>query len=181
MCRMAEHGGSTGCRKFDHLIAVTSRHLCQPPFRSSLSASVGITRRLLSYGKKDLMEDDYLFFAKDALTICREHGVRCVLHTFTRAALQLDHPYLHLPLAALQKEGGKPDGIRILGSSIHSVSEAQEAERLGADYLTAGHIYATDCKAGVPPRGLDFLEEVCRSVQIPVYGIGGVRIGSGPA
>ena len=73
----------------------------------------------------------------------------------------------------------KPDGIKILGSSIHSVSDAQEAERLGADYLTAGHIYATDCKAGVPPRGLDFLEEVCRSVQIPVYGIGGVRIGSG--
>ena len=71
------------------------------------------------------------------------------------------------------------DGIKILGSSIHSVSEAQEAQRLGADYLTAGHIYATDCKAGVPPRGLDFLEEVCRSVQIPVYGIGGVRIGSG--
>jgi len=78
-----------------------------------------------------------------------------------------------------QKEGGKPDGIKILGSSIHSVSEAQEAERLGADYLTAGHIYATDCKAGVPPRGLDFLEEVCQSVQIPVYGIGGVRIESG--
>ena len=31
----------------------------------------------------------------------------------------------------------------------------------------------------MPPRGLDFLEEVCRSVQIPVYGIGGVRIESG--
>ena len=28
---------------------------------------------------------------------------------------------------------------------------------------------------GLPPRGLDFLREVCRSVDIPVYAIGGIR------
>ena len=125
MCRMAEHGGSTGCRKFDHLIAVTSRHLCQRPFTEQLERICRHHPKAVILREKDLMEDDYLFFAKDALTICREHGVRCVLHTFTKAALQLEHPYLHLPLAALQKESGKPDGIKILGSSIHSVSEAQ--------------------------------------------------------
>ena len=86
--------------------------------------------------------------------------------------------YVHKSSFAVGTSLSPSDGIKILGSSIHSVSEAQEAQRLGADYLTAGHIYATDCKAGVPPRGLDFLEEVCRSVQIPVYGIGGVQIGS---
>ena len=102
-----------------------------------------------------------------------------MLQTFLNAVRVLEHPYLHLPLAALQKEGGKPSGVELLGVSVHSVAEAQEAERLGADYLTAGHIYATDCKAGLPPRGLEFLEEVCRSVQVPVYGIGGVHIGSG--
>ena len=105
MCRMAEHGGSTGCRKFDHLIAVTSRHLCQRPFPEQLERICRHHPKAVILREKDLMEDDYLFFAKDALTICREHGVRCVLHTFTKAALQLEHPYLHLPLAALQKEG----------------------------------------------------------------------------
>ena len=128
------------------------------------------------------MEDDYLFFAKDALTICREHGVRCVLHTFTKAALQLEHPYLHLPLAALQKEGGKPDGIEDqLGSSIHSVSEAQEAERLGADDLTAGHI-AMRRIVKQEYRRVDWisLKKWCGCGRTsPVYGIGGVRIGSG--
>ena len=101
MCRMAEHGGSTGCRKFDHLIAVTGRHLCQRPFPEQLERICRHHPKAVILREKDLMEDDYLFFAKDALTICREHGVRCVLHTFTRAALQLEHPYLHLPLAAL--------------------------------------------------------------------------------
>lgn len=38
------------------------------------------------------------------------------------------------------------------------------------------HILATDCKKGVPPRGLTYLEEVCNAVSIPVYGIGGITI-----
>lgn len=45
---------------------------------------------------------------------------------------------------------------------------------LGATYITAGHIFATDCKKGVPPRGLDFLSSVCSFVNIPVYAIGGI-------
>ncbi len=66
-----------------------------------------------------------------------------------------------------------------VGCSIHSVEEAKEAQKLGATYLTAGHIYTTDCKKGLPPRGLDFLREVCNAVTIPVYAIGGIHAGTG--
>ena len=62
----------------------------------------------------------------------------------------------------------------MLGASCHSVAEAVEAERLGCTYITAGHIFDTDCKKGVPGRGLSFLQEVCETVRIPVYAIGGV-------
>ena len=64
----------------------------------------------------------------------------------------------------------------VAGTSVHSVEEAVEAEKLGASYISAGHIFSTDCKKGMPPRGLDFLKDVCRSVSIPVYAIGGIRI-----
>ena len=63
-----------------------------------------------------------------------------------------------------------------IGTSVHSVEDALEAQKLGATYITAGHIYATDCKKGLPPRGLDFLRDVCRAVDIPVYAIGGIKI-----
>ena len=66
-----------------------------------------------------------------------------------------------------------------IGCSIHSVEEAVEAQKLGASYITAGHIYATDCKKGLPPRGLEFLENVCKAVKIPVYAIGGIHPGTG--
>ncbi len=65
--------------------------------------------------------------------------------------------------------------FRILGASCHSVEDALEAQSLGCTYITAGHIFATDCKRGAPPRGLSFLREVCESVSIPVYAIGGIN------
>ena len=61
-----------------------------------------------------------------------------------------------------------------IGASVHSVEEATEAVTLGATYLIAGHIFSTDSKKGVPPRGLSFLKQVCDAVPIPVFAIGGI-------
>jgi thiamine-phosphate pyrophosphorylase len=63
---------------------------------------------------------------------------------------------------------------RRLGVSVHSISEALEAELLGATYLIAGNIYETDCKKGLPGKGLEYLRDVCAAVSIPVYAIGGI-------
>ena len=60
------------------------------------------------------------------------------------------------------------------GISVHSKEEAIQAQQLGATYLIAGHIYQTQSKPGIPPKGLDYLEEIVQAVEIPVYAIGGV-------
>lgn len=64
------------------------------------------------------------------------------------------------------------------GASCHSVEDALCAYKLGCDYVTAGHVYITDCKKGLAPRGIDFLKKMCDSVPIPVYGIGGIGLES---
>ena len=63
-----------------------------------------------------------------------------------------------------------PDGAYILcaDSGLHL------AERLGCSYVTLGHIYATACKLGLPPRGRDLLRRACAAARIPVYAIGGI-------
>jgi thiamine-phosphate pyrophosphorylase len=68
-----------------------------------------------------------------------------------------------------------------IGTSVHSVREAIQAQKAGATVLTAGHIFETDCKKGLPGRGLDFLKNVSEAVTIPVYGIGGVTPDNLPA
>ena len=63
-----------------------------------------------------------------------------------------------------------------VGTSVHSTEQLRQAESRGADYVTAGHIFATDCKKGIPPRGIAFLADICKQTDLPVYAIGGIDL-----
>ncbi|MGG4401970.1 thiamine phosphate synthase [Paenibacillus amylolyticus] len=65
-----------------------------------------------------------------------------------------------------------------LGVSVHSIDEAKIAEERGADYLFFGHVYSTNSKPDLEPRGLYALAEVCSAVSIPVMAIGGIEPGN---
>ena len=83
---------------------------------------------------------------------------------------------IHLPIHLLRAlSAEKKAKFRVIGASCHSVEEAKEAEQLGCTYITAGHIFETDCKRGLQPRGLEFLRSVCSQVSVPVYAIGGIN------
>jgi thiamine-phosphate pyrophosphorylase len=62
----------------------------------------------------------------------------------------------------------------LLGVSTHSVEQIQEACEIGASYVFYGHVFQTDCKKGVPPRGLELLQRMCAQADVPVYAIGGI-------
>jgi len=62
-----------------------------------------------------------------------------------------------------------------IGVSVHNLAEAKTAAQHGASYLLASHVFNTDCKAGLPGRGVLFIEEICDAVDIPVIGLGGVN------
>ncbi|HJV44761.1 MAG TPA: thiamine phosphate synthase [Bacillota bacterium] len=82
----------------------------------------------------------------------------------------------HLAYHSLEPSLAKqtfPD-LRI-GRSVHSLEEALVMEAQGVDYLFFGHIFSTTCKPGKEPQGLMKLEEVTRSVKIPVIAIGGIK------
>ena len=109
--------------------------------------------------------------------VCEAKAALLVPHTYVLAARSTESEWLHLPFSLFEKYQAAEmlSGLKI-GVSIHSVAEAQKAQHLGAAYVTAGHIFATDCKKGVPARGLEFLQQVCGSVHIPVYAIGGIHL-----
>ncbi|MEB3101981.1 thiazole tautomerase TenI [Ferviditalea candida] len=65
-------------------------------------------------------------------------------------------------------------GLRI-GRSSHSLKEAVDSERQGADYVIFGHVYPTGSKPGLPARGLQELKTVASSLSVPVIAIGGIR------
>ena len=157
------------------IICVTNRSLCGGDFLAQTEKVAAARPKAMILREKDLSPEEYTELAGRVLEICSRYGTKCILHNFTESALELGAEAIHLPLYKLLE---LPDSIRqrfsIIGASCHSVSDAVTAQNAGAAYITAGHVFATDCKKGLPPRGLDFLREVCSSVSIPVYAIGGI-------
>lgn len=64
--------------------------------------------------------------------------------------------------------------FRMVGVSIHSYEEGIKANELGADYVIYGHVFKTDCKKGVTPRGTNEIEILSKKISIPILGIGGI-------
>lgn len=62
-----------------------------------------------------------------------------------------------------------------LGASVHSATEARRAAAGGADWVVAGHVFATASHPGEPGRGSPFLQAVVAAAgRTPVIAIGGV-------
>lgn len=160
------------------LLCVTNRLICEGDFLEKLRqlTACGLSGVILR--EKDLEEAQYRRIAEQALRICNKSGALCILHSFHSAAAELGAP-VHLPMPVLREMSEKERStFEIMGASCHSVDEARQAQALGCTYITAGHVFATDCKKGLAPRGTDFLREVCEAVSIPVYGIGGISAGN---
>lgn len=138
----------------------------------------GVDRIILR--EKDLSEELYEQLAQKVMNICVQYQTECVLHTFPGVARRLHTDKIHLPLPVARElltdcqRDTRNRQFAEIGISIHSLREAEQAEALGATYLTAGHIFVTTCKRGVAPRGPEFLREICENILVPVYAIGGI-------
>jgi len=160
-----------------NLLCVTNRKLCQEDFLTRIERIAACHPAGMILREKDMTQEEYKELATAVMGICAQYGVKCILHSFPDVALCLQVDAIHLPLPLLRSMSKEQRArFKILGASCHSVEDALEAQALGCTYITAGHVFETDCKKGLPGRGVDFLRNVCATVDIPVYGIGGIDV-----
>ena len=135
----------------------------------------------LTLREKDLNKNEYLKLIEKIYPICQKYKINLILHQ--NYDLNLDDKYniegIHLSYSIFKSlnENIKAELIKKykrIGVSVHSLNEAKEAESLGASYVIAGHIFETDCKKGLEPRGLKFIEDLSSALSIPIFAIGGI-------
>lgn len=160
------------------LIAVTDSATCPRPLPEQIARLAKLPElrpQAVILRAKALDKAAYRTLALQAQQSCEAAGIPLILHSDWQLARELGINMLHLPLALLRQISEHERAyFTWLSTSVHSVGEAQEAQALGATVLIAGHIYTTQCKAGLAPRGLGFLQSVCSAVNLPVYAIGGI-------
>ena len=161
---------------------ITNRHLSVRDYAAQIMQIAQAGPEAVIVREKDLTEQAYEALAKEVMRICAAYQVPCILHTYIGAAARLGAQAVHLPLQKLlELTEQQKRQFSVIGASTHSVQEAKLAQEAGAGYLTAGHVFPTDCKKGVPARGLPFLREVCAAVDLPVYALGGIHPGNAAA
>jgi thiamine-phosphate pyrophosphorylase len=112
-----------------------------------------------------------------ALTaLCRERGVPFVLNDHVALAAELGADGVHVGQGDMSLSRARSLAPALcIGLSTHSLAQAHEAERLGADLIGFGPVFATASKRDPDPVvGLTGLAEIVRAVRVPVVAIGGI-------
>jgi len=130
----------------------------------------------LQLREKDLAEEALLALASSIRPDMEKHGVRWLVNGSPEVAEAVHAGGVHLSSTADPRTARIRLGpSALIGVSTHSRAGARDAQTAGADFLLFGPVFDTPSKRLYgPPQGIERLREVCESVDIPVYAVGGI-------
>ena len=127
--------------------------------------------------EKELNDEDFLREALELSTLCKRYRVPFFINDNVDVAIRCHADGIHVGQEDMQaaqvRQRVGPD--MMIGVSVHSVAEALEAVRNGADCLGAGAVFATSTKTDVQTMPRETLRAICQAVNIPVVAIGGIN------
>jgi len=160
------------------IIAITDRTISRAPFTEQVEAIASARPDMIILREKDLPEKEYERLAKECLRICDRHSIRFCVNSFISVAVALGSERIQLPFSILLNNKDRLKYFKDVWTSVHSLSEAKEAEKMGVTHLIYGNVFETSCKPGAEGKGVRELKKICGSVNIPVFAVGGIDAGA---
>ena len=126
--------------------------------------------------EKELEEDTFLKEAIEIAALCKRYGVPFFVNDNVEIAIECHADGIHVGQADMEaaRVRERVGQDMIIGVSAHSVEEALEAVRSGADYLGVGAMFSTSTKTDVEVLPKETLRDICAAAEIPVVAIGGI-------
>lgn len=126
--------------------------------------------------EKGLAEEEFLKEALEISALCREYGVPFFINDNVEIAIKCQADGIHvgqedMEASQVRKKVGED---MMIGVSVHSVEEALEAVKKGADCLGVGAMFSTSTKKDVDLLPKESLKDICQAVNVPVVAIGGI-------
>ncbi|WP_369284127.1 thiamine phosphate synthase [Oscillibacter sp. GMB15532] len=126
--------------------------------------------------EKELDGDAFLAEATALAKLCKEYGVPFIVNDNVEIAIKSGADGIHVgqeDMLAADVRARVGDGM-IVGVSAHTVDEALEAVKNGADYLGLGAVFSTSTKSDVDVMPFETLRAICSAVDVPTVAIGGI-------
>jgi thiamine-phosphate pyrophosphorylase len=133
--------------------------------------------RIIQLRDKLYEKEKLIPIARQIRDLCSESDALFIINDHLDIALAVDSDGLHLgqsdlPLS-IARRALRID--KIIGRSTHSLEQALQAEKEGADYIGVGSIFPTTTKQSADIIGIDVLRTIRQAVSIPVVAIGGIN------
>lgn len=115
--------------------------------------------------------------------ICRRRRLVLLVGADPALAARLNADGVHLP----QRLAGRAGLVRALRArflvtaAAHDLPAALRARRAGVDALVISPVFASNSPSAGRPMGALALARLARAARIPVYALGGVRVGTARA
>ncbi len=135
----------------------------------------GIT--CLQLREKNLSDEEFLKEAIKIKALCNKYKVPFFINDNVEVAIKCGADGIHVgqdDMAAGRVRELVGDKMMI-GVSTHSVKEAVEAVKNGADCLGVGAIFSTSTKKDASVLDLSVVSDICKAVSVPVVAIGGIK------
>jgi thiamine-phosphate pyrophosphorylase len=159
------------------LLLITDRRQARRPLVEVVARAITAGCRWVSVREKDLSEGDQITLVRSLLPIASRRGARVLLHGDAALAKAANADGVHLsarsdPVVARELLGAG----KLIGVSIHTVTEAEAIDPAIVDYAIAGPAFETPSKPGYGPEiGRKGLAEIAATAAVPVLAIGGLN------
>lgn len=126
--------------------------------------------------EKELDEASFLEEAIQLKELCSKYQVPFIINDNVEIAIACKADGIHVgqeDMIASDVRSRVGENM-IIGVSAHTVEEAVEAVKNGADYLGLGAVFNTSTKLDVDNMSAQMLKEICDAVDVPTVAIGGI-------
>lgn len=142
--------------------------------------------RLVQLREKDFSGRELFDLARELRELTKRYNAKLLINDRVDIAIAVGADGVHLGRQSMSVYDARhafetssliphPSSF-LIGVSTHSIKEALEAQSDGAGFITFGPVYFTPSKAVYgKPVGIEKLREVAKSVNIPVYALGGIK------
>tara|TARA_B100000959_G_C14890717_1_gene586587 strand:- start:356 stop:1003 length:648 start_codon:yes stop_codon:yes gene_type:complete len=128
--------------------------------------------------EKTISDSEFITLASEVRDITTNSDTLLIINDRVHVAREVNADGVHLGqqdmsiLEARDIIGNQ----KIIGVSTHSVVQAKQAQKDGADYIAIGPIYPTKTKDYEPSVGIKIIREILGTVNIPFIAIGAITL-----
>ena len=129
--------------------------------------------------EKTISDSEFISLAGEVRDITTKRGSLLIINDRVHIAREINADGVHLgqhDMCALEARN-IIGNEKIIGVSTHSITQAKQAQKNGADYIAIGPIYPTSTKDYEPSVGIEIIQKISEAVvNIPIIAIGAITL-----